>query len=104
MTGQTRRKPSVPAPAPQRTAATHASGAHEFSYRFDGVGLDERVVGAVQHQQLRLHLAGGGGGPGGAEAGMERRNALQVGARARHVEHHRAAEAIEYVFVSDLFH
>jgi len=33
MTGQTRRKPSVPAPAPQRTAATHASGAHEFSYR-----------------------------------------------------------------------
>jgi len=32
MTGQTRRKPSVPAPAPQRTAATHASGAHEFSY------------------------------------------------------------------------
>ena len=34
MTGQTRRKPSVPAPAPQRTAATNASGAHEFSYRF----------------------------------------------------------------------
>ncbi len=33
MTGQTRRKPSVPAPAPQRTAATHASGADEFSYR-----------------------------------------------------------------------
>jgi hypothetical protein len=34
MTGQTRRKPSVPAPAPQRTAATHASGVHEYSYRF----------------------------------------------------------------------
>jgi hypothetical protein len=34
MTDQTRRKPSVPAPAPQRTAATHASGADEFSYRF----------------------------------------------------------------------
>ena len=33
MTGQTRRKPSVRALAPQRTAATHASGAHEFSYR-----------------------------------------------------------------------
>ncbi|MFY9314223.1 MAG: hypothetical protein WAO95_01535 [Burkholderiales bacterium] len=33
MTGQTRRKPSVPAPAPQRTAATHASAAHEFFYR-----------------------------------------------------------------------
>ena len=32
MTGQTRRKPGVPAPAPQRTAATHASGAHEFSF------------------------------------------------------------------------
>lgn len=38
MTGQTRRKPSVPAPAPQRTAATHASGAHEFSYRFAHIG------------------------------------------------------------------
>jgi len=33
MTSQIRRKPSVPAPAPQRTAATHASGADEFSYR-----------------------------------------------------------------------
>jgi len=32
MTGRTRRKPSVPAPAPQRAAATHASGAHEFSF------------------------------------------------------------------------
>ena len=35
MTGQTRRKPSVRAPAPQRTAATDASRADEFSYRFD---------------------------------------------------------------------
>ena len=34
MTGHTRRKPRVPAPAPQRTAAAHASGADEFSYRF----------------------------------------------------------------------
>jgi len=32
MTAQTRRKPSVPAPAPQRTAATHASRAHGFSF------------------------------------------------------------------------
>ena len=36
MIGQTRRKPSVRALAPQRTAATHVSGAHEFSYRFVG--------------------------------------------------------------------
>jgi len=34
MTSQIRREPGVPAPAPQRTAATHASRAHEFSYRF----------------------------------------------------------------------
>ncbi len=33
MTSQTRRKPSVPAPAPQRAAATHATRADEFSYR-----------------------------------------------------------------------
>lgn len=31
MTGQTRGRPSVPTPTPQRTAATHASGAYEFS-------------------------------------------------------------------------
>lgn len=30
MTGQTRRKPSVPASAPQRTAVSDPSGAHEF--------------------------------------------------------------------------
>jgi len=35
MTGQTRRKPSVRAPAPQRTAATDARGVDDFSYRFN---------------------------------------------------------------------
>lgn len=34
MTGQTRGKPSVPTPTPQRTAATDASAALGFSYRF----------------------------------------------------------------------
>jgi len=56
MTGQTRRKPSVPAPAPQCTAATHASGAHEFSYRSLDAG-PAPVAGAVARSDRPLGLS-----------------------------------------------
>jgi hypothetical protein len=36
--------PGVPAPAPQRTAATHASGADEFSYRLQRFELREMLA------------------------------------------------------------
>jgi hypothetical protein len=57
MTGQTRRKPTVPAPAPQRTAAADPSGAHEFSYLFDALAREKNVNRDVVFGALEMALA-----------------------------------------------
>ncbi len=49
MTGQTRRKPSVRALAPQRTAAASVNRADEFTYRFFAfVGMAEKSHASIE--------------------------------------------------------
>jgi len=62
---------------------------HLFLERFDRVRLDERIIGAVLHEHLRLHLAGRRG-RAGRQPGMECRDAGEIRADACHVQRHRA--------------